>query len=391
MITRRSILAGMGSVASLGVLPSCSWANTPPAPVASTLKEGFAALSASALALVDDGDVAGIALGVSGVGVRKSAYFGFANLESRTPVSADTQFRIASITKPMVAACALQMEEEGALSLSSTVAEFFPEFPRASDVSLTHLLQHTSGLANWWDRMPAGTPDDFMNRPDAVQWLARMRDPYLFAPGTMRTYSNSGFVLLGKILERAAGNELDSVMRDYVFHRVGAGATGFETMIDRPRSNWAAGYQSELLGFERAELVPPPYAAGGLRSTLHDVLAFGDAVFLGPLLEDATRDRMVAHARVADGRLVQDAQYEGQGILAEQLSEDVTELGYGLGINTWVQWGERFYSHAGLIDGFASYFLHAPRTGLTFSVLTNTFAGTGELNQQARDLFRELS
>lgn len=174
-----------------------------------------------------------------------------------------------------------------------------------------------------------------------------------------------------------------------MFDRVGATQTGFENGRTS-NDNWAKGYQTGLLGFSEADLVPPPYAAGGLRSTLHDQLAFSDALFLGPLLEAESKKRMFSHARVSDGRLVQDAMYVAPGAEPEPMPQNTSELGYGLGINAWVQLGERFYSHAGLIDGFSSYLLHAPRTGISVSILSNTFQGTAELNEQVRSLLRAL-
>jgi len=388
MITRRSTLTGISSLAASAFLPSCSRANAPiEHPV--SIKDGFAKLRNSAAQFVETGSVAGLAIGMSGLGFRKSAYFGFADASTRRKVSANTQFRIASATKPVVAASALQLEEEQQLSLSFLVSDYFPDFPKGDQISLTQLLQHTSGLANWWGRLPEHTSDDFMNGEDAVSTIANMPNLFLFEPGTMRSYSNTGYVLLGKILEKNQGRNLDSILQTTVLQRVGADNTQLENSV-QSKENWAKGYETSLLGFEEAAYVPPPQAAGGLRSTLHDQLAFGDALFLGPLLEPATKLKMFRHARVSDGRLVQDAMYDSPEAPAERPQSDTTELGYGLGINTWVQLGERFYSHGGLINGFTSYLLHAPRTGVTISILSNTFQGPGDLNEQARSLLRNL-
>ena len=116
------------------------------------------------------------------------------------------------------------------------------------------------------------------------------------------------------------------------------------------------------------------------------MLAFGDAVFEGALLEPSTRARMTAHATVVDGRKVEDALYTPPGSPPASLPPNVSEMGYGLGVNTWVQSKERFYSHAGAIDGFGSYFLHAPRTGTTIALLANTSQGTAELHEPIRRL-----
>lgn len=387
LFSRRSTLMGAMAMAGNGLLPSCTLAHGP-AIAAKSIKAFFARLREVASAQVKAGETAGIAVGMSGIGFRKSAYFGFSDVAKGIPVGPETEFRIASVTKPIVAVCALQMQEEGQLNLNSSLSEFYPDFPKAKDIKITDLLQHTSGLANWWNRLPANAPNDFMNRPEALDWLAQMNQPFLFEPGTLRDYSNSGFVVLGKVLEQVHGASLQSALSHYVLKRVGADATGFERRVET--GAWATGYQSTWRGLEEAPLVPPPYAAGGLRSTLHDQLAFSDALFLGPLLEPDSKFRMLEHARVADGRRVQDAMYVAPGNQPEPLPDDTSELGYGLGINTWVQLGERFYSHAGAIDGFSSYLIHAPRTGISVSILSNTLHDTADLNEHARRLLRGL-
>ena len=329
---------------------------------------------------VDRGRVSGLAAGISGRGFRKIIYRGLSDRDRSVPVNERTQFRIASVTKPFIGACALQLEEARKLDIAQPLSDYFPKFPRSEQVTLYQLLTHTSGIANWWGRLPDGTPDDFMNSGRAHEWLGLMTPVYNFEPGTLREYSNSGYVLLGEIIEKATGTSLDRALREYVFSRVGASST-FVELRQSPTKDWALGYTPSL---RTAQNVPPPFGAGGLRATAHDVLAFADALFLGPLLEPQNQARMVAHAKVRDGRPVGDAMYVAPGSSPEPQPPSTTEMGYGLGINTWVQAGERFYSHAGLIDGFSSYLVHAPRTGTTAVLLSNTFQGTAPLHQAVR-------
>ena len=375
-VDRRAILTGLSATA----FSHCAgWAR----PQANWRKAAFADMSDRARKLVSCGQVAGIAAGLSTRGFRKSVYVGLADRDRGIPVGEDTRFRIASITKPIVAACVLQLEEDGQLQLTETIDRYFPTFPKSDRVTLYHLLTHTSGIGNWWDRMPDDAPADFMNSGTAHAWLAKMRPLYNFAPGTMREYSNSGYVLLGEIIEKASGRPLDEALKAYVLSRVGAGATFLER-TPKVAKTLAVGYQVDDSKLVRAPVVPAPFAAGGIRGTLHDLLAFGDALFLGPLLERRNLARMVAHATVDNGEPVERAMYVAPGTRPERHPPEVTEMGYGLGINTWVQSGERFYSHAGLIDGFGAYFVHAPRSRTTAVLLANTFQGTASIHESVR-------
>lgn len=375
---RRILLAGLGAASlsplALGKSHGESWR-----------RSAFSELANAASTLVEQRQVAGIAVGISARGFRQSAYHGVSDVQTNRPVTEATNFRIASVTKPIVAACVLQLLEADLVSLDETLDRFFPTFPKAEQITVYQLLTHTSGIANWWGRLPASAPDGFMNSGRANEWLAQMEPVFNFEPGTMREYSNSGYVLLGQIIEQITDEDLDTALQEYVLSRVGAGATFLERDLP-PMPDWARGHTVEAGEFAPTAYVDPPFAAGGLRATLHDILAFGDAVFEGQLLQPETRSRMTAHAAVSDGRLVEEALYLPPGISPEVLPPEVTEMGYGLGINTWVQSEERFFSHAGLIDGFGSYFLHAPRTGTTVALLANTFQGTADLHELIRQI-----
>lgn len=344
---------------------------------------GFDKLTSMAEKLITDDYTPGIAVGISARGFRKSAYFGVANISTKTPVTEQTRFRIASVTKPITAACILKLIEAGDLSLNSTLGEFFPDFPRSSEVTIYHLLTHTSGIGNWWGRMPARTPPNFLNNGDANQWLAKMDPLYLFNPGEKRDYSNSGYVLLGEIIEQVTGQSFEVALNKTVLSRVGAGKTELER-VSGTKSIWARGYVSEHEQIVPSPDVLMPFAAGGLRAPLHDVLAFSDALFHGMFLSAESLGEMTAHARVDDGKLVEDAAY--QPAPPETNLPNVTEMGYGLGINTWVQSAERFYSHAGLIDGFGAYLVYSPRTRTTVAMMANITGGTSPLHQLARDI-----
>ncbi len=376
LLNRRHLMQSLGA-ASVALATPVANAGS------SWRKPAFENLSKIAEDRVIDDQAVGICIGVSAPGFRKMAYYGVEDTRTGTPISATTKFRIASVTKPITATCVLDLCERGQLSLDHTLEPYFSDFPAAADITIHDLLSHTSGLANWWGRLPTGAPEDFMDRPDPHKVLAKMRQPFLFTPGTMRSYSNSGYLLLGEIIEKITASPFDDWLRTALLSRCGASGMELErTGMTAP--DWATGY---FPGSSRDRVVgtPMPFAAGGLRSNLHDVLAFSDALFHGKLLSGPSFQKMVAHARVRDGRLVQDAMYDSPQAPAEPWPSEVTEFGYGLGINTWIQSGERFYSHAGLIDGFSAYLIHAPRTQTTVAVLSNAQDGTLSMRQTIRD------
>lgn len=380
---RRQILSGLALTPALfsPVLAACARAE----PRHTWHSAGFESLAAAAQNLVTNNETAGIAIGMSSRGLRKSAYFGLASVASSKPVDAETKFRLASITKPITAACILKLAEAGLLDIGASIDLYFPDFPRAQNITIHHLLTHTSGLANWWDRLPDGAPADFMDMPNPHLVLAKMKQPFLFAPGTMHAYSNSGYILLGEIIEQASGVSYEEALQRYVLSKVGAEGIELER-TGAGSEDWAQGYGDMASGLGPIGTTAMPYAAGGLRANMLDLLACSDAIFHGKVLSSDLRQQMFSHAMVADGRRVQEATYTGPESPAQTPIAGETEMGYGYGINTWVQYGERFYSHAGAIDGFAAYLVYSPRTLTSIAMLANTQGATTSLHQSARDV-----
>ena len=366
---------------------ACAQAQTGPGKT--DLKSMFADLAGLAKVEVDKGAVAGIAIGLSNGKSRLNRAYGYADIRKKRPMTIMTPMRIASITKPITACAILQLQENGWLDLSQTIDRFFPDFPKSEQITIYHLLTHTAGIPNWWGRLPADAPDEFMSSGEAHLWLARMDQISLFEPGTFRDYSNSGYLLLGEIIERVTGLPFQAALEELVLSRFGALTTEMENP-HTPKQGWAKGYENQNGRLIETGFEPMPFAAGGLRSSLNDLQSFSDALFTGQLLKKESLDMMLAHAKLEDGRPVEDGLYIAPGAEPPQVFEDTTELGYGLGVNTWVQSGERFYSHAGLISGFGSYWIHAPRTGISAVILTNTQGGTSPAHESVRSALRRI-
>ena len=390
MYSRRTALSTLLAGLTTGYVSACAQAEIPPkSNPASQLKSVFADLSQRAERLVETGQIAGIAFGLSNGKDRLNEAFGYSDIEARTQATIMTPFRIASITKPITATAILKLSEMGMLDLEESIDRFFPNFPRAKDITIYQLLTHTSGLPNWWGRLPPEAPDEFMSSGQAHIWLAKMDPVFLFEPGTYRDYSNSGYLLLGEIIERVTGSSFEAALSKLVLSRFGALTTTLENPR-KPLAGFAKGYQNNNGHLVETGFEPMPFAAGGLRSSVNDLQSFSDALFSGRLLKAESLRSMLAHAQLKDGRPVEDGLYVVPGATPPQSFADTQELGYGLGVNTWVQSGERFYSHAGLISGFGGYWIHAPRTKTSAIILANTQGGTNSLHEDLRTGLRGL-
>lgn len=266
---------------ALGLLSAC------PAPPAAPGRAGvdpekLALLKPRLQEFVDRGEVAGL---VAAVGRRGNLVFlealGFRDLEARDPMRPDTIFRIASMTKPVVAVAILMLEDEGKLSVEDPVARFVPEFGRLQTpkpITLRHLLTHTSGIPG----MPPKELGDLYARRDrtlaeAVPLFAR---PPAFEPGTKWAYCNTGIDVLGRVVEVASGKRFEDFLEERLFRPLGMKDTFFYPAPE------CAGRIARLYRKDADRLVPVepflgdapqgkyPLPAGGLYSTAPDLARF---------------------------------------------------------------------------------------------------------------------
>jgi CubicO group peptidase (beta-lactamase class C family) len=210
----------------------------------------------------------------------------------------DTRFNLGSITKTFTAVSILQLAERGVLSLDDPLARFLPEVPDAASskkITIRQLLTHTAGLG---DHVNAMARDPFRTRYRTVGRmleLVRGTTP-LFEPGTQWRYSNSGYLVLGNVIEKASGRDYYDYVRDNVFAPVGMNRTGYYE-LDRPNADLAAGYQVEFSGGRpqwrnnQFDLFVRGGPEGGAYSTAEDLFHFARALrghkLLGPELTAA--------------------------------------------------------------------------------------------------------
>lgn len=207
--------------------------------------------------------------------------FGLADVEKKTPVTAETKFRIGSVTKQFVASAIMKLAEEGKLAISDPLAKYFPDLPNAKEITLKNLLTHTSGLKSYTER-----PDFFngVTKPvEPAALIASMqKDTPDFAPGTRYQYCNSGYFLLGEIVAKVSGQSLAHYLRTTFFEPLGMKDTGIYVNANPPPGA-AKGYA--VAGDKAAPALDWDMSwaggAGAIYSTVGDLFRWTEALHAG--------------------------------------------------------------------------------------------------------------
>ena len=230
--------------------------------------------------------------------------YGFADLEQRVPASVETVYRLGSVTKQFTAAAVLQLAEQGKISLDEDFTRYLPDFSTGGRrVSVTQLLNHTSGIKSYTSLGEAVSRDSFRVDLPPARLLALIRSqPFDFEPGTSWLYNNSGFYLLGQIIERVSGESYADYLRHHLFEPLGLESTSYcdERAVVRHR---AKGYDRAEHGFRNTTPISMsiPYAAGSLCSTVLDLVAWRRALANGRVISRASYQRMIAPTLLAGG------------------------------------------------------------------------------------------
>jgi CubicO group peptidase (beta-lactamase class C family) len=274
--------------------------------------------------------------------------YGYANLEWQVPNSPDAKFRIGSITKQFTAACILLLEERGKLKTEDLVKKYLPDAPAAWDhITIYNLLTHTSGIPNFTDFPDYHASEATPTTPE--QLVARFRDrPLEFQPGEDWAYSNSGYVLLGYLIEKITGQRYQDFVKENLFKPLGLQDSGYDsnTAIIPHR---AAGYSRWHNAPANARYIEMsvPFSAGSLYSTTHDLLRWEQALFAGKLLSAASLEKMTT-----------------------PFKHD-----YACGLMVHPVNGHKMIAHEGGINGFVTMLAYYPDDKLTVIVLGNLEGG----------------
>lgn len=221
--------------------------------------------------------------------------YGFANMEWEIPNQPDTKFRLGSITKQFTSMLIMQLVEAEELSLDATVSDLLPYYrsDTGSQITVHHLLGHTSGLPNY-TALP-GFMAENSRRPYGVEEFVTeyCSGDLEFEPGSTFRYSNSGYFVLGAIIEQISGKPYAQLLEERILEPLNMEDTGYDlsdTIIERR----AAGYEKRNGHLQNARFVDMtiPYAAGALYSTVEDLLVWDQALYTDSLLSDRWKARM---------------------------------------------------------------------------------------------------
>jgi CubicO group peptidase (beta-lactamase class C family) len=209
---------------------------------------------------------------------------GLANLAHDVPITSATKFRIGSVTKQFTAAAILKLQEQGKLRVTDKLSKFFPDYPRGDEVTIDHLLTHSSGIKSYTSK------PDFLKSvtsPTTSEELIESfrEDPFDFDPGTRFSYNNSGYFLAGVIIEKVSGQSYGDYLRETFFEPLGMHDTGVHSAAAVVKHE-ATGYEFEAGDVKKALDWNMSHAggAGALYSTVEDLMRWNEGVFGGKVL-----------------------------------------------------------------------------------------------------------
>lgn len=282
--------------------------------------------------------------------VVKMAGYGFSNLETKTRASADTVYENGSMGKMFTAAALMRLVEAGKVSLEDPFSKFFPEAPPSwSSIKIRHLLNHTSGLPDYLASSVGLDSGHEYSMQEVLEEVAKR--PLDFPAGAAWSYSNTGYLALGFVLEKVTGTPYEEVMKTMVFEPLGMQKTLIND-IEKVVPNRAAGYYVQNGEWRKGEERTQCFAAfadGGMITTVRDLAKWDVAILEGRLLKPSSWNTMMSPGYLDTGR----------------------RLTYGFGWFMRPAIGKRVVDHGGNMTGFNSYIYRDLTTQTTIITLAN--------------------
>lgn len=299
------------------------------------------------------------------------ATIGDEDWDKTTPMAADVNQRIGSLTKTFTATAILQLAEQGELSLDDPIDKYVPGMPNG-DATLYELTAMRSGIPSYtFDESFQNTLFSNPDQPWTPQQLVDLvkGDEPMFAPGTMMFYSNTNYVLMGMVIEQVTGKPIQDVLQELIFDPVGLDHTVFPTDATFPEPH-PQGYTMQGATGDtptNATDWDPSWGwtAGAMISDLDDLLTWGEVLATGEgiLSPDTQADRL-------DSFDFSVPVYVSEGQTAPQSPARA----YGLGLGLALDW----YGHEGELPGFNTYVQHYEPEGITLVVMVNSDISSGQ-------------
>jgi CubicO group peptidase (beta-lactamase class C family) len=281
--------------------------------------------------------------------------FGKANLEQSVPMKPESVLQLASITKQFTSVAILMLMERGKLSLKDPLSKYLPDFPRGNEITIHHLLNHTSGIKSYTNLPELRAKTRLDMAPEEI--IGSFKNlPLDFNPNEKHEYSNSGYFLLGYIIEQLSGMTYEDFIQKNIFDQLGM-KNSYYANTYKIIPNRANGYQFYEGNYENAEFMSPtiPYAAGSLMSTIDDMFLWNKAIHHNTLISETSKRMAFTNYTLTNGKH--------------------NNYGYGWYINEIA--GVGTMEHTGGINGFTTSGIYVPERNIYAIVLTNLDNGKG--------------
>jgi CubicO group peptidase (beta-lactamase class C family) len=281
--------------------------------------------------------------------VQKQGY-GLANIEKKVPNTPETIFRLGSITKQFTALAIMQLHDKQELQIDDPIGKYFPGTLNGDRITIQHLLTHTSGISESLD------------------------SDLEFAPGDQLSYSNTGYNLLGKLIEKVSGLSYENYLQQYIFKPLGMNHSGYEhpnAKAENSAVGYAIGDDGSYINLGDSD-VSNAYAAGALYSTVEDMYLWDQALNSEELVKKGTLNQAFTPVTLNNG--------------------SKASYGFGWMLNQWH--GLKEVGHGGDITGFNSYIARFPEEQFTVIVLSNVqmnppgpLANAGDLAHKIAEIY----
>jgi CubicO group peptidase (beta-lactamase class C family) len=270
--------------------------------------------------------------------------YGWRDAQKRIPHDEHSIFQLGSITKQFTATAILHLQEQGKLNVKDKLSKYIPRFPRGDSITLEHLLTHTSGIFNYTND-PRFMNTEAVKARSVEEMIAVFKDRTPdFSPGTRYKYSNSGYILLGYIIQKVSGKPYEQVVRELIFRPLQMQQSGFDyKSLNHPAKS--TGYFVLDSDTVRSSIVDSSvsYAAGSIYSTTGDLYKWHKALYTDKVVKQSSLEQAWKPFRA--------------------------KYGFGWGIDSVD--GKRMISHGGGIFGFTTDMLRVPADDICIILLTN--------------------
>ena len=289
--------------------------------------------------------------------------YGLANATLKAPIKPEMTFRIGSVTKQFTAAAVLKLVEDGKVDVNLPISRYLKDLPETwKAITVEQLLTHTAGLPNYTD------VEALWEKPDKRFKPAKMLEEYVgdlplqFEPGSKYAYSNTGYVLLGMLIERISGQSYDDFLQKRLLDPLGLDHTHYDSDTD-PDPDLPVGYRQGT-SVARSWSVTQKYAAGGLVSTASDLALWTQALHDGKVVKPESLAKMMTPVKLKGGR----------------------EESYGYGLEFRSSHGHRLVGHGGEVDGFQCRVEADPAARAVAVILSNSREPKAEIEYFTRYL-----